>query len=156
VGTPRSREDESIHAFAQKLLVDDRDAEAPEPQNPSMASTRRSRVNGNRRWAIPTVLLLAILVGGSVVKGREFRRISIEGWAPSATVVQAEAARRAAEALRDEAAGWCEQGSWLGCQERLDRARNLDPGGEREPWVQRMREDIDWANRPATKQIGSP
>ncbi len=44
--------------------------------------------------------------------------------------------------LRHDAAGLCAQGAWAACSDKLDEAGRLDPAGESDPEVQRLRTDI--------------
>jgi hypothetical protein len=48
-----------------------------------------------------------------------------------------------ANELRDEAEQACKRRLWGLCETKLDEAQQLHPGGESEPRVQRMREDIE-------------
>lgn len=47
-----------------------------------------------------------------------------------------------AEVVRTDAAKTCDQGQWLPCRDKLDRARDLDPAGDTAPRVQEMRSRI--------------
>lgn len=57
-----------------------------------------------------------------------------------------------AEALRDEAERACSQSLWGACRQRLDDAMTLDPAGERQPRVVRMRGDIAAARPDLTPE----
>jgi hypothetical protein len=52
-----------------------------------------------------------------------------------------------ANELRDEAEQACKRRLWGLCETKLDEAQQLHPGGENEPRVQRMREDIEGSIR---------
>jgi hypothetical protein len=54
---------------------------------------------------------------------------------------------RAAQ-LRDDAAEHCGQQRWMDCAQSLDEARNLDPAGESQERVVRMRQAIALSERP--------
>jgi hypothetical protein len=60
-------------------------------------------------------------------------------WRPEPVPSQAPPAPEDAIALRAGAVRDCEAGRWHECLAGLDRAKALDPGGEADPEVQRMR-----------------
>ena len=60
-------------------------------------------------------------------------------------------------ALRAIAAHACDAGQWESCLRRLDRARALDPDGDRDPRVQELRARADNGLLPAlTPSTGGP
>jgi hypothetical protein len=62
-----------------------------------------------------------------------------------------------ARALRAEAIGDCNDQFWAACEDRLDRARKLDPAGESSPDVQAARKSLGEAKRtPAMPSDGKP
>jgi hypothetical protein len=62
-----------------------------------------------------------------------------------------------ARALRAEAIGDCNDQFWAACEDRLDRARKLDPAGETSPDVQAARKSLGEAKRaPAMPSDGKP
>jgi hypothetical protein len=58
-----------------------------------------------------------------------------------------DSARARAEKLRDEADERCARKLWGACEARLDEAMKLDPGGESEERVRRMRDIVENAAR---------
>ena len=50
-----------------------------------------------------------------------------------------------AEVVRADAAKACDQSHWVSCRDKLDQARELDPGGDTAPSVQEMRSRISAA-----------
>jgi hypothetical protein len=59
---------------------------------------------------------------------------------------QAQAESRAPK-LRDDAEGACREGDWRKCENKLNHAQRLDPSGENDPRVQKLRADLDRAMR---------
>jgi hypothetical protein len=59
-----------------------------------------------------------------------------------------EAQRREAARLRAEASDACARSQWTRCEENLDQARALDPAGEADPSVARLRDAVRAAARP--------
>jgi DNA-directed RNA polymerase specialized sigma24 family protein len=53
----------------------------------------------------------------------------------------------AAARIREEALRACDEGKWEECEERLDRAREMDPAGEEAPEVRRARERLERVDR---------
>jgi hypothetical protein len=49
--------------------------------------------------------------------------------------------------LRDDAEAACREGDWRKCENKLNHAQKLDPPGDSEPRVQKLRSDIDRAAR---------
>jgi hypothetical protein len=105
------------------------------------------------RWAAwPAAAMLGAVVvalvamnGAAIVarfKGTDDIRPDEGGLAPSNEV-----ARGRAQKLRDEADEACERKLWGACEARLDEANKLDPAGETQERVQRMRKMVDDAAR---------
>jgi hypothetical protein len=131
------------------LRKDERVAFAADPVAPV------ERLAPRRRRTFVTLLAAAILLGVFVVAAKgpaivallrgdqEHEKISPE---PPATP------QEVAAKLRHDAIGQCEQGAWGSCKDKLDEARRLDPAGESDPAVQRLRTAIDAVDHPPQEQ----
>ena len=69
---------------------------------------------------------------------------------PSIPVALREAAK-----LRSEALEACNSGQYATCSDRLEAAAKLDPAGDRDPLMRRMRHDIEDHIRPENHQVGA-
>jgi|SRR5882672_1242540 len=106
-----------------------------------------------RRW---TVWLLAATLGAIAIALAAMNRAAIVAWFHRGHEIRPddrgltwpnEIARDRAEKLRDEADKECQMRLWGVCEARLDEAMKLDPGGESEERVQRMRSAVDSSAR---------
>jgi hypothetical protein len=128
------------------------DPEAPQDVEPLLAKIPAAPAPvvdlATRRRGRPVVWLAAAAVVAAaasvfaVLKGPDL----LVWWrGPTLPIAQIDAAPEPpaalvrAEALRDEAERACSQSLWGACQQRLDDAMALDPGGEGQPRVLRMR-----------------
>lgn len=99
-----------------------------------------------RRW--PVLLAAAAALAAAVPLALQMKDWLAGGGGPIAQidagrpVPSASQALVRAEALRDDAERACAEALWGTCEQKLDDAQALDPGGEREPRVVRMRVDL--------------
>jgi hypothetical protein len=131
-------------------------SEGPEPSGGHPESpTQQPRAAGSGRKR--AALLVAGVVGlaGAVVLGLRARTLLAEGTSSSESAASAatreEAPRKRdrdedqtarAARLRGEAAAACAASEWRKCENKLAHALRLDPAGESDPMVQRLREQL--------------
>jgi hypothetical protein len=106
-------------------------------------------------WLIAAALAVALVV--ALMKGPEIVA-QFRGDNDDRDQTPGPADREAAEKLRDDALGSCQQNAFGACKAKLDEAKRLDPGGESEPRVQKARAAIEKALRlgPETPNQPSP
>lgn len=105
-----------------------------------------------------TVWIVAAGAATLVLVGFAFSARTILGWGQPASPETSEPEARKhdrqaspeqrAPKLRDDAEAACRDGDWRKCENKLNHAQRLDPSGETDPRVQRLRADIDRAMRP--------
>lgn len=126
-------------------------------ENDISAPAVRQRVSRLRRylrqrWSLQlaaVVTLLALIVGVYTHRRPAF---TLE---PEPTL-RARSPARAAQKLRESALVDCRNGHWQACLERLDRAKTLDPAGDRASAVIAARADIERALLPTPNPAPSP
>jgi hypothetical protein len=96
-------------------------------------------------WIVAAAAAAAVLVA-LALNGR-----TMLGWAQSASPEASESAPRKhdrqasperAPKLRDDAEAACREGDWRKCENKLNHAQRLDPSGENDPHVQKLRADL--------------
>ncbi len=119
-------------------------AQAPRP-HPLLSSSRPPRPPRITRVAW---LAAAALVGLFAV-ARMWREQKVTTTAPADGAPQTDQAHRdQAAQTRADATAACAQSEWKRCEEKLDAARAIDPAGESDPRILRLRETIREAARP--------
>jgi hypothetical protein len=103
-----------------------------------------------------TVWIVAASAATAVVVALALGGRTMLGWAQSASPETSESAPRRHERqgsperapkLRDDAEAACREGDWRKCENKLNHAQRLDPSGENDPRVQKLRADVDRATR---------
>jgi hypothetical protein len=104
-------------------------------------------------WLVAAAFVVAIVV--AAFKGPEIVA-QFRGDKDDQDQTPGPADREAAEKLRDDAVGSCEQSAFGACKAKLDEAKRLDPGGESEPRVQKARAAIEKAVRLGPETPNQP
>jgi hypothetical protein len=129
-------------ALAERLMAK---APAPVGARPVVPSTR-----ARSRWPL---WLVAAVLGAIATTLVGMNRAAIVAWFQRSEEIRPDdrrlydGARARAEKLRDEADERCARKLWGACEARLDEATKLDPGGESEERVRRMRDIVESAAR---------
>jgi hypothetical protein len=148
----------------EKLLVKVPDAEQLLAKVPAGARVVPLEPRRRTRWV---VWLAAAALGALGVATLAVKAPAVVAWwhGGKSPDIGADAAQRPpselvrAEALRDDTERACQRRLWGTCESKLDEASLLDPAGERQPRVVRMRGDIAASVRdqtPDTKRGPGP
>jgi hypothetical protein len=102
-------------------------------------------------WIVAACAALLVLVALAL------NARTILGWAQPPSLESSEPAARKHERqaspelrapkLREDAETACRDGDWRKCENKLNHAQRLDPSGETDPRVQKLRADLDRAMR---------
>lgn len=140
---------------------------AAEEQVP--AARVRQRVSRMRRWMkerwLAELAAVAALTIGALVlvwllrrSKEELEIVKPEKPVPTSTVPAPEPTSplEQAKRMRDEALDKCAQQDWKGCLDELDRARDIDPEGDRDPVIGAARQKANDALAPAPTAPTAP
>jgi hypothetical protein len=104
-----------------------------------------------------TVWIVSAFTATAVLVAFALNARTMLGWAQPASPETSEPAARKhdrqaspelrAPKLRDDAEEACREGDWRKCENKLNHAQRLDPPGETDPRVQKLRADLDRATR---------
>ncbi len=113
----------------------------------------RLRKHFRERWALQAAVcaVALLVVAGVLLYQQRSQPTDIAREIPTAQPPQDDAARLRRVALED-----CEAGRWEQCLRGLDRARDLDPAGDRAEPVRQARRAAADALRPTPQSVPSP
>jgi hypothetical protein len=101
-------------------------------------------------WIVAACVTVAVLVAFAVTARTMLARVPTTPVAsdnPAPRKHDRPQAEPRAAKLRDDAEAACREGDWRKCENKLNHAQKLDPPGEDEPRVQKLRSDLDRALR---------